>query len=100
MARQAPVQTLRSAQAPTLDQLKEAVSSIFKSALDDLSANGAKAATNGDKPRLFFPNGINYISIDVTFEPSKLDFKVDLVVSSLPPVKPLTAEAMLADGSA
>jgi hypothetical protein len=94
MARQARAQVpaARFSQAPTLEQLRDAVSTIFGTTLDKLSSNVPKVPPEGNNPRLFFPNGINYISIDVTFEPNKLDFKVDLVVSSEPVHKLLTTE--------
>jgi hypothetical protein len=69
----------RVASGNTLAEIKDAVIKILESSVKDLKTS--KTAGETDK---FFPKGINFISIDVSFDPSKLTFHGALIVSSEP----------------
>jgi len=57
--------------AALIDKTKEAITEVLRSTVADLG-NTRQGASPGDKP-LFFPDGINFINISVTFDPTKVD---------------------------
>ena len=71
-----------AASGNTLAEIKDSVVQILNS-----SINGLKTSKTSGEIDKFFPKGINFISIDVSFDPSKINFHAALVVSS-EPVKP------------
>jgi hypothetical protein len=62
-------QVSRAASGNTLTEIKESVVEILKSSITDLKTS--KTAGEIDK---FLPKGINFISIDISFDPSKRVF--------------------------
>jgi hypothetical protein len=72
-------QVNRAASGNTLTEIKESVVQILKSSITDLKTS--KTAGEIDK---LFPKGINFISIDISFDPSKTSFHGALIVSSEP----------------
>ena len=68
--------------AALIDKTKEAITEVLRSTVADLG-NTRRGASPGDKP-LFFPDGINFINISVTFDPAKATFNGSLTISSQP----------------
>jgi hypothetical protein len=77
-------QVNQTVRGDTLADLKAAVVEILKSSVSDLKTSAM--TSEGDK---FFPKGINFISIDIAFDPTKVNFRAELIISSEPVKKSL-----------
>jgi len=76
----------------TVGELRDAVVEILKAAVHEVPTSAT--ATE----RLFFPKGINFISVQVTFDPAKTNFQAGLIISS-DPVKSLEGTAETEEGA-
>lgn len=65
-------------------QGKSAVIEILGSATADLSKSIQLLSSQSESPKGFFPNGINYIQITLGFDPEKISFTAELIISSEP----------------
>jgi hypothetical protein len=66
---------------PDLSKIEDTMVAILSNAVTNLTSKDTRAA---GETRLWFPEGINFISVSVTFTPTKADVHGELVVSSKP----------------
>jgi hypothetical protein len=72
--------------ADDTSKIQETMKAILTSAISQLTKTPATRAEG--ETRILFPEGINFISLAVTLNPTKLDVHAELVVSSKPVGKP------------
>jgi len=76
----------------TVEKMRDSVTQIFKSALDDLKQNCPKELPRDGEKRFWFPDGVNYIEISLTAEPAKVGLVATLKISSQPIKASTTSE--------